>query len=86
MTHELKTWLPYFEEVLSGTKTFEVRVHDRKFQVGDTLRLREWSPNLSGYSGRALFKTVTYLFTGDSAQGLGIQDWPQDIVILGLSR
>ena len=86
MTHELKTWPTYFEEVLSGTTPFEVRFHDRKFQVGDILHLREWSPKLFGYTGRELYKTVTYLFTGDTARDVGIDDWPKDIVILGLSR
>lgn len=39
MRHELKTWLPYFDAIVDGTKLFEVRKNDRDFQVGDCLRL-----------------------------------------------
>lgn len=42
MQHELKTWPGYFEDVISGRKTFEVRVFDRPYRFGDTLKLREW--------------------------------------------
>jgi len=38
--HFLKTWAEYFEAVKSGNKTFEVRVNDRDFKVGDILVLR----------------------------------------------
>lgn len=61
--HELKTWPQYWEALESGAKTFEVRKLDRLFGVGDTLHLREWSP-LSGYSGREMKKTITYVMPG----------------------
>ena len=44
MKHELKTWPQYFCRVADGTKTFEVRKNDRGFQQGDTVILKEWSP------------------------------------------
>lgn len=40
MTHELKTLPPFFEKVVSGEKTFEVRVNDRDYQAGDFLLLK----------------------------------------------
>jgi len=42
MIHELKTWPEYFEEILTGKKTFEVRKNDRDYKVGDTLILKEF--------------------------------------------
>jgi hypothetical protein len=44
MRHELKCWPPYFERLLDGSKTFEVRKDDRGYQTGDWLVLREWDP------------------------------------------
>lgn len=44
MKHELKTLTQFFPFVKSGAKTFEIRLNDRNFQVGDTLLLREWIP------------------------------------------
>ena len=39
MTHELRTWAPYYDAVVSGEKKFEVRRDDRGFQKGDIVRL-----------------------------------------------
>lgn len=44
-THQLKVIPPYFDEVASGRKTFEVRKNDRAYQRGDILELREWHPD-----------------------------------------
>lgn len=49
MEHDLKIWPQYFEAVRDGRKTFEVRNNDRGFQAGDTVKLRNWSPDHSCY-------------------------------------
>lgn len=49
--HTLKVVPPYFDALVSGSKTFEVRKNDRAYQAGDVLRLREWHPG-TGYSLR----------------------------------
>lgn len=41
--HKIKILPEYFKEVLSGHKTFEVRLNDRNYQSGDTVTLREWN-------------------------------------------
>lgn len=64
MIHELKTWPEYFESVLKGEKTFEYRVDDRGFNVGDILTLKEWNPDTKQYTGRTLIKEVTYILRG----------------------
>lgn len=43
-THELKVIPPYFDALVSTTKTFELRKNDRAYQRGDILKLREWHP------------------------------------------
>lgn len=72
MTHELKTWPEYFQEVKSGKKTFEIRKNDRDFKVGDILVLKEWKckghnqvmPNelVGEYTGDELRMRVTYIY------------------------
>lgn len=39
--HALKTTRPYYEAVVAGMKTFDIRTFDRTFQVGDWLLLQE---------------------------------------------
>ena len=64
MTHELKTWNEYFEEIFIGNKTFEIRKNDRDFKKGDMLILKEWNPKTENYTGREIEKNVTYILNG----------------------
>lgn len=63
--HELKCRPPYFEEVLSGRKPFEIRLNDRMFRIGDILWLREWAADWRGlndsYTGRECRREITYI-------------------------
>lgn len=62
--HALKTWPAFYEAVAGGRKPFEARKADRDFEVGDTLRLEEWSPTTREYTGRACERLVTYIMRG----------------------
>ncbi len=59
--HELKILEEYFNEVRMGNKTFEVRLNDRNFQVGDFLLLKEFDPDREIYSGSEILCKVTYI-------------------------
>lgn len=61
MVHELKTLSPYYENVVSGRKTFEVRLNDRGFKVGDKLLLKEYEPVSNTYSGRESLFEIAYI-------------------------
>lgn len=63
ITHELKCWPCYFVLIACGDKSFEVRKDDRGFEIGDTLRLREWEP-LEGYTGRELRRVIHWILRG----------------------
>lgn len=60
-TIEKKVQPPYFDAILRGDKTFEVRLNDFKCSEGDILFLREWDSNTKDYTGRTIKKTVTYI-------------------------
>jgi hypothetical protein len=63
-THELKCVNPYFEQVLAGVKTAELREPNqfgkpaRNFQVGDTLVLREWIEGEVRVEGTTVVSTL----------------------------
>jgi hypothetical protein len=69
MTHYLKTLSEYFEDVLSGKKSFEVRKDDRnpKFSPGDKLILQEYmKTEESGvYTGRVIHADVLLVLRGE---------------------
>ncbi len=69
MHHELKVLPPYFDAVIDGRKTFEIRKDDRGFQAGDTVTLREYDPEYKGfyqpekdmYTGRTYNAKIGYV-------------------------
>lgn len=65
--HELKCHTDYFEDLITGEKTFEVRKDDRFFEVGDYLALNEVqaeglcvSEELL-YTGRCCLVSISYI-------------------------
>jgi Domain of unknown function (DUF3850) len=59
--HELKCWPWCFAPLITMDKTFEVRFNDRGFKKGDTLRLREWDPIVTQYTGSETVLRVVYV-------------------------
>ncbi len=59
MLHELKILPRYFNAVIRGYKTFEVRKNDRNFRKGDFIILREW--NGIDYTGHEFAGRITYV-------------------------
>lgn len=81
VTHELKTWPEFFQAMVDGLKTWELRRDDRPggFQVGDHLLLREWDPEPSklpgrslavGYTGREVLVRVDYIMPEETVMSL----------------
>lgn len=63
MIHELKIWPFFFERILSGEKTFEIRQNDRNFMIGDLLALNEYDPKNETYTGRSCLVYVDFAMT-----------------------
>lgn len=61
MKIEKKIWPEFFQRILSGDKTFELRLADFACNKGDTLLLREWDQETKQYTGRFLEKEVTFV-------------------------
>lgn len=76
--HELKIQPEHFEALASSAKTFEIRLNDRNYKIGDLLILREW---LSGfYTGREEQKYITHILQSEFLQegyvGLSLSNNP----------
>ena len=61
MVHNLKTWSEYFTAVVKNQKTFEIRLNDRDYKVGDILNLQEYDPETEQYTRRDVAVKVTYI-------------------------
>jgi len=61
MKIEKKTWPEFFEKILKGEKTFELRLADFRCRSGDILVLKEWNSKTKKYTGRLLEKKVIYV-------------------------
>jgi ribosomal protein S17 len=80
MRIEKKCHSQYFQKILSGEKTFELRLADFSCKPGDILVLKEYDPKTKTYSGRVLEKEVTYVLKTND-----ISFWPkEDIEKYGL--
>lgn len=70
MIHYLKVWPEFIEPLKKGLKTFEIRKHDRNYQVNDILVLQEWDPKTEKYTGEEIRKKVTYILFSNSFPAL----------------
>lgn len=62
MNHVIKCEQPYFEAILDGRKTFEIRFNDRGYQAGDTVTLLEIRKRFAlEETGREITKRITYV-------------------------
>ena len=75
MKIEKKVWPEYFQLILDGKKTYELRLADWECDVGDTLILREWNPETKEYTGRTIEKEVTYV-----GKTKNMNFWPKEDV------
>lgn len=64
MKHQLKILPEYYEQVIEGNKTFEIRKNDRNFRSGDMLHLREWDSQEKQYTTRFAECLVRFCFYG----------------------
>jgi len=65
--HELKSWPKFFEKIIIGEKTHELRrSNDRVFSVGDQILLKEFDPRSETYTDREAFVKITYITDVDS--------------------
>lgn len=60
--HVLRSWTMFFNGILDGTRTSDIRkTDDRHFLVGDYLLLQEYDPVEECYTGREQRVQITYI-------------------------
>lgn len=66
--HELKILPRFYKEVISGSKTFEIRFNDRDFKVGDVFTLREYE-NGRYTQSPSVYGKITYVTNYEQKDG-----------------
>jgi hypothetical protein len=85
--HILKCWPQFFEAILAGFKTHDLRrSDDRDFRVGDTILLREFDPNSETFTGRSFRVKITYITSADQPCALSTRALHPDYCILSIRR
>lgn len=62
--HCLKAWPEPFLDVAEGRKTFEYRLADRDYRVGDVLVLQEYNPERDSLTGECTAVRVLHILYG----------------------
>lgn len=68
MTHALKVLPEFYDAVLNGSKTFELRKFDRPFMPGETIILQEYIK--PAYTARELELKITHVLYAGKVAGL----------------
>jgi hypothetical protein len=79
IVHHLKIKPDYYEQVVRGVKTFEIRKNDRNYQVDDLISLNEYNPEIKEYTGRSVMRKITIVF--DDCEYV-----KADYVVLGIAE
>lgn len=69
---EKKVWPESFAKILSGEKTYDIRLADWDCAPGDTFELKEFDPVTKKYTGRSIKKRVGYV-----GKTKGWEPWPK---------
>lgn len=77
--HVLKVHPQFWDALKSGAMPFQVRLNDRKFSVGDVLRLRKYDPAFGLTADPAVIRTVTHVLAHEDFPN-GV---PRGYVVLG---
>jgi Domain of unknown function (DUF3850) len=85
--HVLKCWPQFFEAILAGKKTHDLRrADDRSFHLGDIVQLNEFDPALKRYTGRRLKVEITYITSADMPCALSKGALHPDYCILSIQK
>lgn len=83
--HELKSWPEFFEPLVAGLKTFDLRrSDDRTFSPGDTIRFREFDPRTQRYTGRECRGEITYVTSASHPCALSGEGLDRNFCILAV--
>lgn len=59
--HTVRSWSHFYDAIVAGKKTHDLRKDDRNYQVGDVLRLERFDNVKGQYTGEWTLVDITYI-------------------------
>lgn len=84
--HKLKSWPQFFEPILQGMRSHELRRNDRCYKVGDLIELREYDNTSGQYTGRTCLVVVTAITSMDEPCAVSSEGLNPNFCILSIHR
>ena len=84
--HELKSWPEFFEAILNGRRTHELRRNDRGFKVGDLVLLREYNRYTDTFTGRTCKVEVTSITSTEEPCAVSNEALNKNFCILSVKK
>ena len=84
--HILKSWPEFFQGIISGIRTHELRRNDRGYQVADLMELREFDPKTGHYTGRTCDVRVTSMTSSQIPCAASREALHEDFCILSVRK
>jgi hypothetical protein len=82
--HKVRSWSHFFDAIVAGKKTHDLRKDDRGYQVGDRLLLEKYD-NVSGdYTGDSCLVEITYITNRNHPCAFSSSVLPNDYCILSI--
>ena len=85
-THVLKSWPRFFQQLLEGNRTHELRRNDRDYRIGDRMELREFDPKADAYTGRICCIEITSITSSQEPCAVSDEALHRDFCILSVKR
>jgi len=85
-THVLKSWPRFFQQVLDGKRTHELRRNDRDYRIGDHMELREFDPKAGAYTGRICMVEITSMTSSQEPCAVSDEALHRDFCILSVKQ
>ena len=85
--HIVKSWPQFFEPILAGTRTSDIRdKKDREFALGDHMLLQEFDPFGGGYTGREQEVEITHIISNETPCALSSAVLDNDYCVLSIRK
>lgn len=84
--HDVKSWPKFFSQIIAGRRHHELRLNDRKYKVGDVLRLFEFDPDVQRVTGRMYQVVITSITSASEACAVSAEALHPDYCILSIDK